>query len=122
MQILRSLSYINRYTDNRVTDGQRMLSIVATDTSGAESGSISVDITVVDRNDGPVVDVGGGDSMDIVTTFVENGPSVPIGTCILLHAKFRVPIANIVQLYCFIYHVSMLNTMSLTRNLIISTI
>lgn len=81
-QILRSLSYINRYPDNRVTDGQRMLTIVATDTSGAESGSISVDITVMDRNDGPVVDVGGGDSMDFMTTFVENGPSIPIGTAI----------------------------------------
>ena len=79
MQILRSLSYINRYPDNRVTDGQRMLSIMATDTSGADSNSISVDITVADRNDGPVVDVGGGDSMDFVTTFVENGGSIPIG-------------------------------------------
>ena len=46
-----------------------MLSIVATDTSGAESGSISVDITVMDRNDGPVVDVE-GDSIDIVTTLI----------------------------------------------------
>ena len=82
MQILRSLSYINRYPDNRVTDGQRMLSIMATDTSGADSNSISVDITVADRNDGPVVDVGGGDSMDFVTTFVENGDSIPIGMSI----------------------------------------
>ena len=82
MQIFRSLSYINRYPDNRVTDGQRMLSIVATDASGADSNSISVDITVADRNDGPVVDVGGGDSMDFVTTFVENGPSIPIGMSI----------------------------------------
>ena len=78
-QILRSLSYINRYLDNQVTDGPRMLSIVTTDTSGAESGSISAEITVMDRNDGPVVDVGGGDSRDFVTTFVENGPSIPIG-------------------------------------------
>lgn len=117
MQILHSLSYINRYPDNRVTDGQRMLSIVAIDTGGADSSSISVDITVMDRNDGPVVDVGGGDSMDIVTTFVENGPSVPIGTCILCHSKFKVPIANIVELYCFVYRVSMLNSLSLTHNL-----
>ena len=78
-QILRSLSYTNRYPDNRVADGIRMLTIVTTDTSGDKSGSISTDITVVDRNDGPVVDVGGGDSMDLVTTFVENGPSIPIG-------------------------------------------
>ena len=71
MQILRSLSYINRYPDNQVTDCQRILSIVATDTSGAESGSISVDITVMDRNDGSVVDVGGGNSMNIVITLLK---------------------------------------------------
>ena len=56
-----------------------MVTIVTTDSSGAESGSISVDITVVDRNDGPVVNVGGGDSMNFMITFVENGPSIPIG-------------------------------------------
>ena len=63
------------------------MTIVATDTTGAESGSIIVDITVMDRNDGPVVDVGGGDSMDFVTTFVENGPSIPIGT--VIHSSFK---------------------------------
>lgn len=78
-QILRSLSYANRYQDNRVTDGQRSVTIVTTDAGGAESGSIRADITVVDRNDGPVVDVGGGDFMDFMITFVENGPSIPIG-------------------------------------------
>ena len=77
---------MNRYPDNRVTDGQRTFSIVATDTSGAESGSISADITVMDRNDGPVVDVGGGDSMNFVTTFVENGPSIPIGIYIYVQS------------------------------------
>lgn len=55
------------------------MTIVTTDTSGDESGSISIDITVGDRNDGPVVDVGGGDSTDFVVTFLENGPSIPIG-------------------------------------------
>ena len=86
-QILRSLSYINRYPDNRVTDGLRMLSIVTTDTSGAESGYISAEITVMDRNDGPVVDVGGGDSRDFVTMFVENGLSIPIGMSTILLLK-----------------------------------
>lgn len=78
-KILRSLNYINRYQDNRVTDGQRSITITAIDTSGDESGSIRVDITVADRNDGPVIDIGGGDSMDFMITFVENGPSIPIG-------------------------------------------
>ena len=50
-QILRNLRYVNRYPDNRVTDGLRMLSIVTTDTNGAESGYISAEITVMDLAD-----------------------------------------------------------------------
>ena len=66
--------------DNRVTDGQRNVTIMTTDASGAESAPITAYITVVDRNDGPVVNVGGGDSMDFMVTFVENGSAIPIGT------------------------------------------
>ena len=66
--------------DNRVTDGVRSITIATTDASGADSVSIMAFITVVDRNDGPVVNVGGGDSMDFMVTFIENGPSIPIGT------------------------------------------
>ena len=60
-------------------DDTRSITIVATDTGGDESGPITALVTVVDRNDGPMVDVGGGDSMDVIMTFVENGPSIPIG-------------------------------------------
>lgn len=53
---------------------------MTTDASGAESASITAYITVADRNDGPVVNVGGGDSMDFMVTSVENGSSIPIGS------------------------------------------
>ena len=73
--------------DNRVTDGQRSITIVTTDAGGAESAPIIAYISVADRNDGPVVNVGGGDSMDFMVTFVENGPSIPIGIAMCsLHA------------------------------------
>lgn len=83
--------------DNRVTDGQRSITIVTTDASGAESVPITAYITVADRNDGPVVNVGGGDSMDFTVTSVENGSSIPIGIAMCVHYNiiFLVCIGNI---------------------------
>ena len=60
---------------------------MTTDGSGAESAPITAYITVGDRNDGPVVNVGGGDSMDFVVTFVENGPSIPIGSYACIYSS-----------------------------------
>ena len=78
-QVLRSLSYVNLIQNNSVTDGIRSITIVASDTNGDNSTRIRADIIVGDRNDGPEIDVGGGDSMDVIMNFVENGPSIPIG-------------------------------------------
>ena len=56
--MLRSLSYQNTYTNNSVTDGRRTVSIVTTDSEGTTSGSVQIHIDIMDRNDGPEINVG----------------------------------------------------------------
>ena len=56
--MLRSLSYQNTYTNNSVTDGHRTVSIVTTDSEGAVSGSVQIHVDIMDRNDGPEINVG----------------------------------------------------------------
>ncbi len=59
-QVLRTLSYQNGYTNNSVTDGRRTIAIVAEDTLGVRSGVMYIvtNIFVMDRNDGPDVNLG----------------------------------------------------------------
>ena len=65
MQVLRTLSYQNGYTNNSVTDGRRTIAIVAEDTMGVRSGVMYIvtNIFVMDRNDGPAVDLGKSGSL-----------------------------------------------------------
>ena len=62
-----------------MTDGQRNVTIVARDGEMIYSGEIYAYINVMDRNDGPFVNLGGGTDMDVTTIFVENGISVALG-------------------------------------------
>ena len=77
LQILRSLQYRNLHMNDSVTDGLRTATIFVEDTGNLNSGNITAYVNVTDRNDGPVVTL--TDQADSMTTFVENGPSVPIG-------------------------------------------
>ena len=79
-QILRSLTYTNLHRNNSVTDGQRTIVISATDTGRSVSPtSLELFINVVERNDGPAINLGGGIDAGFTITYTENGPSVGIG-------------------------------------------
>ena len=63
--------------NDSVTDGLRTALIFVQDTGNLISGNVTAYVNVMDRNDGPVVTL--TDEANSMTTFVENGPSVPIG-------------------------------------------
>lgn len=79
LQILNSITYANLYTDNSVTEGQRNITLITTDTGSLTSNTLIILIDVAKRNDGPAIDLGGGENIDFAVTYIENGPSVPIG-------------------------------------------
>ena len=79
MQILQSLSYQNLFRNNSVTDGQRNISITALDTAAGTSNTIHAYVTVMDRNDGPFVNLGTGIDMDRTIVYVEGSRSELLG-------------------------------------------
>ena len=78
------MSYRNLHTTNNVTDGQRSATVVVMDTGSLQSQELLAYIVVMDRNDGPAINIGAGTDMDSMITFTENGPSVAIVTAFLL--------------------------------------
>lgn len=62
-----------------MTDGQRNISITAQDAVGLNSSTIYVYINVMERNDGPAVDLGAGFDADRTIVYVEGGPSISLG-------------------------------------------
>ena len=79
LQILNSVTYTNLHTDNSITEGQRNITLITTDTGSLTSDTLTILINVARRNDGPAVDLGGGEDINLAITYIENGPSVPIG-------------------------------------------
>ena len=84
LQVLQTLTYLNLLTTNEVTDGRRSVTITAQDADNATSNQIDAYIYVMDRNDGPAIDLGGGIDMDFMVTYIENGQSVAITIAHLL--------------------------------------
>ena len=84
LQVLQTLTYLNILTPNEVTDGRRSVTITAQDADNATSNQIDAYIYVMDRNDGPAIDLGGGIDMDFMVTYIENGQSVAITIAHLL--------------------------------------
>ena len=74
------MTYTNLYTNNSVTDGQRRVTISATDSKGGTTPqSLTLLVNVAERNDGPAIDLGDGSDVDFTITYTENGPCVGIG-------------------------------------------
>jgi hypothetical protein len=85
-EILRSLTYTNLHTNNSVTDGQRFITISATDTGARLSmDTLTLLINVAERNDGPAINLGDGIDAGFTVTYTEGGPSVGIGLSHLIH-------------------------------------
>ena len=78
LQILRSMAYSNLLTNNSVQSGQRNATITTQDVEGESSNEIVAYITVMSRNDMPIIDLGGGENMDFTITYVENEPSIAV--------------------------------------------
>ena len=85
LQILKSLTYTNLYTNNSVANGTRTLSISATDAGGRVSSNIlTILVHVANRNDGPAVDLGLGFNQGVNITYTEGGQFVSIGISYLI--------------------------------------
>ena len=78
-QILNSLTYTNLHSNNSVTDGRRNITLTTTDMGSLASTTLTILISVAERNDGPAIDLGGGENVDVVVTYIENSPPVAIG-------------------------------------------
>ena len=61
-----------------MTDGNRVITITVNDSALLTSNQILATIAVGDRNDGPAVNLGAGEGVELGIVFEENGASVPI--------------------------------------------
>ena len=77
-QVLQTLTYRNIHDTNEVTDGNRVIRVSVNDTEPLTSDQIRANIAVGDRNDGPAVNLGAGEGVELGIVFEENGASVPI--------------------------------------------
>ncbi len=75
---------MNLHTTNSVTDGQRLVILTVTDAGGVLSNELRAYINVMDRNDGPSIDIGAGTDMDSMLNYTENDQSIGIVTSFLL--------------------------------------
>ena len=72
------MAYSNLLRNDSVQNGQRNVTIVAQDLEGEVSDLIVAYITVMNRNDMPAIDLGGGENMDFTITYIENEPSIAV--------------------------------------------
>ena len=67
-ELIRTFNYANTKNENPIT-GQRFVTFILADDQGAVSGPIIIRITVLERNDEPDVDLGGGAGVIDTVTF-----------------------------------------------------